>query len=309
MDRIALPTTIMGYVVRFSGRHQIGLAILSAAVFGISAVPLEIQRRIVNDAVKNGATGTILWLAIAYAGVAVAEQVLKLILNVYRGWVAEDAVRTLRRTVQSLRPEAPPTEHTATDSGVHISMMLGEAEPIGGFVGTSVSEPLLQGGILVSVIGYMIWLEPWTAVLSAAFLVPQMLFVPAMQRAINRRAEQRIETLREVSTGMVGDTTAATESRRIERVFTLNMSIYRIKFSMNLAMNFTYYLCVAAALGGGGLFAVSGRIEIGTVVAVVSGLGKLNDPWGDFVAWARDLSVVTVKYRLFRRAAEQTQAA
>ncbi len=309
MDRIAMPMTIMGYVVRFSGKHQIGLAILSAAVFGISAVPLEIQRRIVNDAVKNGATQVILWLAIAYAGVAVVEQVLKLILNIYRGWVAEDAVRSLRKTVQSLRPEALPKDPTESDSGVHISMMLSEAEPIGGFVGTSVSEPLLQGGILVSVIGYMIWLEPWMAVLSAAFLVPQMLFVPAMQRAINRRAEKRIKTLREVSTGMVGETTAATEGRRIQRVFALNMGIYKIKYSMNLAMNLTYYLCVAAALGVGGLFAVSGRIEVGTVVAVVAGLGKLKDPWGDFVAWARDLSVVSVKYRLFRRAAEQTQTA
>jgi hypothetical protein len=34
-------------------------------------------------------------------------------------------------------------------------------------------------------------------------------------------------------------------------------------------------------------------------VAIVGGLGKLNDPWGDLVNWARELSVVGVKYRLF----------
>src|SRR5215217_7497112 len=33
MDRRALPRTMMGYVVRSSGRHQFALAILSAAVF------------------------------------------------------------------------------------------------------------------------------------------------------------------------------------------------------------------------------------------------------------------------------------
>jgi hypothetical protein len=44
---------------------------------------------------------------------------------------------------------------------------------------------------------------------------------------------------------------------------------------------------------------VAGRIEVGTVVAVVSGLGKLNDPWGDLVNWAREWSVDSVKYRLF----------
>ena len=29
------------------------------------------------------------------------------------------------------------------------------------------------------------------------------------------------------------------------------------------------------------------------------GIAKLNDPWGDLVNWARELSVVEVKYRLF----------
>jgi ABC-type bacteriocin/lantibiotic exporter with double-glycine peptidase domain len=49
----------------------------------------------------------------------------------------------------------------------------------------------------------------------------------------------------------------------------------------------------------GGWLALEGRIEVGTVVAMVGGLGKLNDPWGDLVNWARELSVVNVKYRLF----------
>src|SRR5215468_4730755 len=102
MDGSALPRTIMGYVVRSSGRHQVALAALSAAVFGLSSVPLELQRRVVNDAIKNGAIETIMWLAIAYAGVALLEQILKMALNVYRGWVSEDAVRTLRRTLEDV---------------------------------------------------------------------------------------------------------------------------------------------------------------------------------------------------------------
>ena len=40
-------------------------------------------------------------------------------------------------------------------------------------------------------------------------------------------------------------------------------------------------------------------------MAIVGGLGKLNDPWGDIVSWAREFSVVGVKYRLFRHAANR----
>jgi ABC-type multidrug transport system fused ATPase/permease subunit len=294
MDRRALPRTMMGYVVRSSGRHQLALAVLSAAVFGLSSVPLELQRRVVNDAIKNGATETIFWLAVVYAGVALLEQVLKMVLNVYRSWVSEDAVRTLRKTLEDVET----TEHCEGDTtGTHTAMAVAEAEPIGGFVGMAISEPLLQAGILVSVIGYMAWLEPWTLLLSVGYLLPQALFVPPMQQAINRRAADRIKTLRRVSGDIVE--TGTPDDERVERVFELNMGIYKLKYGMNLGMNLMYAFAVAAALGVGGWFAITGRIDVGTVVAVVSGLGKLKDPWSDLVSWGRELSVDSVKYRLF----------
>jgi len=55
-----LPQTIVGYIWRTTARHQIALSALSIAVFLISAVPLELQRRIVNDAIKQGVVATIL---------------------------------------------------------------------------------------------------------------------------------------------------------------------------------------------------------------------------------------------------------
>jgi len=307
MPNPVLPRTLMGYVLRSSGHHQVGLAVLAVGVFGLTSVPLEIQRRIVNDAIKNGATSTIVWLAVAYAGVALLEQAFKLGLNVYRGWVSENAVRTLRETLRdsglhelALRDVQREATHESSEIGTHAAMVVSEAEPIGGFVGMAFSEPLLQTGILASVIGYMTFLEPWALVLSAGFLVPQMLFVPLMQRAINRRAAERVKTLRHVGGDIVA--TGVPEEEGIQRVFELNMGIYKIKFSMNLMMNFMFHAAVAVALGVGGLLVVHHHLQLGTVVAVVSGLGKLNDPWGDLVSWGREFSVDTVKYRLFTEA-------
>jgi ABC-type bacteriocin/lantibiotic exporter with double-glycine peptidase domain len=295
-----MPRTIIHYVLRFTGKHQVGLALLSIAVFALSAVPLELQRRIVNTIVDHGAFDTVLWLALGYGGVALVEQSLKLCLNVYRSWVAENAVRTLRTTVG----DHCSLEDSIADTGVEISMILDEVEPIGGFTGVSVSEPLLQGGIMVSVLSYMLYLDLSLAVLALAFFVPQLVFVPLLQGAINRRAQARILTKRGISGGVIEAAAAATHQWQwardpIERVFTLNMGIYKLKYSMNLLMNLMHYSAVAVALGIGGWFVLQGKLEIGTVVAVVAGLGKLNDPWGDLVNWARELAVVDVKYRLF----------
>ncbi|TAJ97949.1 MAG: ABC transporter ATP-binding protein [Reyranella sp.] len=303
-----MPSTILGFVLHSSGRHQAALAILSVLVFLLSAAPLELQRRVINVLVDRGAFETVLWLAAAYVGVVLSEQSLKLCLNVYRGWVAEDSVRRLRSLV-GVYADRATRDVSGEEAGVEISMVLEEAEPIGSFTGVSLSEPLLQGGVLASVIVYMLYLDWRMALLGLAFFLPQALFVPFLQRAINRRAQSRILVKRGISGGLVSRISGRGGSDGrigwgwtrdpIERVFTLNMGIYRIKFTMNLLMNMMHHLAVASALGFGGWQVLQGTIEVGTVVAVVAGLGRLNDPWGDIVNWARELAVVGVKYRLF----------
>jgi len=305
-----LPQHLFEYIWRTSGRHQIALAALSVAVFVLSTAPLELQRRIVNDAVARGSTGLIVGLALAYAGVALLEGAVKLGLNVYRGWVSERAVLRLRRSIGELTPSAVAAEDRALAEGIEISMILSEAEPIGGFVGVSLSEPLLQGGILLSVFGYLLYLEPWLALLSVAVFSPQLVFVPLIQRAINRRAGVRIQELREVSGGIVG--AAEGQNGHFERVFALNMGIFKLKFSMNFLMNLMHHLGVAVALGIGAWQAARGQIQVGTVVAFVSGLGKVNDPWGDLVNWFREMTVTGMRYRMVSDAVrwlEQVEAA
>ena len=306
MSLAMLPRSIMGFVLWATGWHQAGLAFLSASVFLLSAVPLEIQRRIINDLTERGTLRNVLWLSFGYAGVACADQILKMLLNVYRGWVAERTIRSLRRTISEADIGETMASPSPIDVGVEIAMVLEEAEPIGGFTALSVSQPLLQGGILISVLGYMLALEPLLALLGLAFFVPQVVFVPLFQKSINRRARRRILTKREIS-GIIAEANVevgpAIEVSGIQRIFNLNMGIYRLKYVMNLLMNLMHHLSVAAALCVGGWLVLQDRTEVGTVVAIVGGLGKLNDPWGDLVDWARELSVVRVKYRLFVEAA------
>ena len=291
-----LPTTLFAYIRRTSGRHQLALAVLSVVVFALSAVPLELQRRIVNDAIGKGEFRPILWLAIAYIGVALAEGGTKLVLNIYRGWVSENAVRHLRRV--ALRSPA-----MQGGKAVELSMVLSEVEPVGGFVGAALSEPLLQGGILVAVFGYMVYLNPGLAALSFLVFAPQLVFVPLLQAAINRRVERRVLTMREVSDGIVREASPdGYHERRIDHVFSLHMGMYKLKFTMNFLMNLSHHSGVAGALALGGWYVLEGRIELGTVVAFISGLAKLNDPWGDLVNWFRDMTVNRVKYRLLAAA-------
>lgn len=304
-----LPRSLLGYIWHRSAGHQVVLCLLAVSVFLISAVPLEIQRRIVNDAIASGTGQVILLLAAAYFGVVLAEGGLKLVMNVYRGWVSETSVRDLRRTICKQIDHDAHALHTAQAEGIEISVVLSETEPVGGFVGISLSEPLLELGVLASVFSYMVYLQPHMALLCALVFSPQFVFVPLIQRAINRRAAMRIRTLREVSGGIAGiqpDNVgfAVAQDARIDRVFALNMGIYKLKFSMNFLMNAMYHFGITLTLAVGGWYAMTGRTEVGTVVAFLSGLAKINDPWGDIVNWFREMAVCRVKYRLIVQASD-----
>src|SRR3984957_12174018 len=176
-----MPRNLYRYVLETSGWHQLCLVVLTVAVFLLEVVPLELQRRIVDDVVKHRDFWWIVGLAGVYAGTVLVQGGTKLVLNVYRSWVGERATRDLRRRVHTLVSSHSAVSSTPEAEGVQASMIVAEVESIGGVVGGSVSEPLLQGGILISVLAYMIHVDLLMAGTALALFIPQLVFVPLMQ--------------------------------------------------------------------------------------------------------------------------------
>jgi ABC-type multidrug transport system fused ATPase/permease subunit len=301
--RPQLPATIFRYVLAISWPHQIALLTLTVVTFLLEVAPLEIQRRVVNDLVKERSFKLVITLCAAYAGVVLVQGTTKLVVNVYRGWVGENAIRDLRRRILAYLRIARLVAPGPEARGVGAAMIVGEVESIGRFVGSSISEPLLQGGIMLSVLSYTVHLDRWMSGAALALLLPQLIFVPLMQSAINRRAGARVWVLRQLGVSSVGARAVSfdqekADGKRIDRVLQLNMGIFKFKFSMNFLMNFCSHLQVIAALLIGGWMVHTDQLEVGGVVAFISAVGRLNDPWGDLVNYFRDLSVTQVRYRL-----------
>lgn len=298
-----LPNNLFRYVFTFSWQHQIALVALTVVTFLLEIVPLEIQRRVVNNLVKERPFQPVIILCAAYAGAVLVQGAIKFGLNVYRGWVGENATRHLRRYVIGYS-RVTQAAAGAEARGIGTAMIVAEVEPIGGFVGSSISEPLLQAGILLSVLGYIVHLDRWMAAAAIALFAPQLIFVPLMQGAINRRAGARVWLLRQLGISTVGSLTTSvaeqdkSDAKRIDRVLQLNMGIVKLKYSMNFLMNFCSHLQVVAALLIGGWMVHTDQLEVGGVVAFISAVGRLNDPWGDLVNYFRDLNVTQVKFEL-----------
>ena len=306
-DTTELPRNVFHYILQTSAVHQLFLLVPTVAISLFEVVPLEWQRRIVNDLVKHRDFRLVIMLCAVYAGFVILQGTTKLVLNVYRGWLGERATRDLRRRIRSVVGASPSASSEA--QGIEVSMIVAEVVPIGGFVGESISEPLLQAGALLSVLAYMIHLDPSIAAAVFVLFVPQLVFVPLLQRAILQRTEVRVRILRGLSVSIVApayeDNRGRADVARIDHVFELDMGIFRLKFTMNFLMNLCSHLQIIAALLLGGWWVHTEQLAIGGVVAFVSGIGRLNDPWGDFVNYFRDVSVAQVKYRLVANAVNQ----
>lgn len=300
---------LYGYIWATSGRAQMLLALLSVFIFLVDLVPLELQRRIINEAIGHKTLSLLLWLCGIYAATTLVQGVSKLAWNIARNAVGEATSQRLRLETFSAALHHPdPARDTAATEGVGVSIILSEADPVGLFVATSISEPVLHGGVLLSVFVYLVYLQPWMALVALGLFVPQCLIVPMVQKAINRRTEARIGVMRRLSADIVTETAAGVLEReergyrrRVRDIYALNMQIYRRKYSMNFLINLLYHLATVGILFVGGLFVMRGRTEIGTVVAFISGLTKVNDPWNDLVTFFRDMTNAMVKYQLIAK--------
>jgi ABC-type multidrug transport system fused ATPase/permease subunit len=299
------PTELSGglfrYILATSWQHQLPLVLLTVAIFLLEVVPLELQRRVVNDVVKNRSYNAVVLLCSAYVGAVLLQGATKLGVNIYRSWVGERARRDLRRQLGGPPLASDAIARSAEVQGTAVAMVVAEVEPIGGFIGESISEPLLQAGVLATVVAYIIHLDLWMGAAALGLFVPQLVFVPLMQHAMNLRTGARIWLLRQIGAGLIAG--EPRDGDRIDRVFRLDMRIFQLKFTMNFLMNLCSHLQIVAALLIGAWWVLHDQLEIGGVVAFISGIGRLNDPWGDLVNYFRELSVTRVRFQLLAEAA------
>jgi ABC-type bacteriocin/lantibiotic exporter with double-glycine peptidase domain len=274
----------------------------------LELAPLELQRRVVKAAVDQQKFTVIALLCLLYVLVELIHGGLKLFMNVYQASVSESASQRLRLET-NLIPHVPSEKGDGPkDEGIAISIIVSEVDAVGGFIGASFSGPLLNGGILLSVFGYMIFIQPLMALVAFLVFCPQVLFIPLLQRAINRRTKLRIETLRALSVAIVDEAAERTTRKeetyrhRVRDIYQLNMQIFRRKFSMNFLMNLLHHLGIIGILTVSGWLLLHGETEVGTVVAFISGLNRMNDPWGDLVNYFRDVTNAGVKFELIKQA-------
>ena len=109
--------SLLRYVWRMSGWHQPCICLLAVMAAGLTAIPLELQRRIVNDVVGNGELRLLWLLAGLYLLVLVIQGLTKYAMRLYQGWLSESAIRYNRAHLAKLYAARRAGEHRGDENG------------------------------------------------------------------------------------------------------------------------------------------------------------------------------------------------
>ena len=298
------------FVWRSSASRQIVLILLAMTAALMAMAPLELQRHIVNTLAGHERIENLVWLCGAYLIAALGISGLKYILNIKSATLGEAMILSLREAISSgsspVSADQQPDSTTKDKAGTFVAMISAEAEAVGRFVGDCISTPIIQVGTLLSVLGYMVYTEPLLGLVVLLIALPQVVIVPISQRRINAHVKERVGTLRHAGDLMVdalqggGAAPAVGGGTEIGKAFAtiyrVRLRVFRIKFGVKFLVGTLQSIGVFALLLVGGIMVLKGRTEIGIVVAFISGLDRVLDPWRELIAFIRSTSAAKVQF-------------
>lgn len=284
-------------------RLQVLIICLGLAIPPLAVVPLHMQEQLIDVAIPEADLGLVYWLMGLYAAAVLARLALKSAVMYLRGWISEIVARTLRASLVDAQRQR--SEDRARSSlGTVTSVITAEVDPLGSFASEALNTPLIQGGTLLSVFGYMFVTEASLAAIGLSALVLEAIITPIVQRRINRLTKRRVKTLRKVG----GEMIEAADDEHHEQIvdglhnirltYLLRLRMNVLKVGLKIARNVIDHFADIAVLLLGASMAIAGEVEIGVIVAFLSGLKQVRQPWAELVSFYRRLADARVKFKL-----------
>ena len=298
--------SLYGYIWKTSRKQQLVICVLTMTISPLPMAYLELQRRIVDDALTARNLRLLALLGLIYFGVISIKSALKYALNMTKGVAVENVARDIRRRILTKAANRQSKAHTADVNGAtFVSMLSIETEDMSGFAGDAFAVPLLSTGTILYVAGYLLWVQPMIAALAIVVYFPQILIVPYTQHKINRLARLRIRLTRFLAHLATLGSKPDPEAQPlgwlyIDRLYRVRIWMYLRKFLISELGNFLASTGPLIVLTVGGYLVITGRTEVGTLVVFISGLQRISDPWDELVNFYRAVSNTTVLFAMIR---------
>ncbi|MFT5706200.1 MAG: putative ABC transport system ATP-binding protein [Oceanospirillaceae bacterium] len=313
--------TLKSFILKYSGREQLKVLLLTLIIFPVLYLSLELPKIIINEAIAGEGDRSIwgmqftpisflLLLCAVLLLTVLFNGAFKMRINTFKGIIGERMIRRLRYQLIGHVLRFPPAQFQRISQGEIISTVTSETEPLAGFIGDSLAQPLFQGGTMLTILTFMFMQDPILGLVSISMIPLQAYIIPKMQKRLNKLRKQRVTVVRHFS-GQIGEAVdgqreiklngtqryhLAQFSHTLGRLFKIRFDIFKQKFFMKFINNFLNQLPPILFYAIGGILVINGQLSIGALVAALAAYKDLVSPWKELLAYYQQYQDTKVRY-------------
>lgn len=299
------------WILSANRRIQIMLVLVIGVTVLLRVIPLEMQKRVVNEAIALRRVDLLLRYCGIYLVAVLSASGMKYLINYLQTRIGEQTLEAVRRQLYAHIITLPMHFFRRTQPGMVVSSLITEVAAIGEFAAMALAVPITSILTLVAFAIYLLWLNPLLAVISMGIYPLALILVPLLQRRANRANSKRVDRTRDLSdciaesvsgiheiqgngAFLIENKKFSKQLRRLRKVRVVwRLYRYAVKVSNNFFTNLSPFLIFIV----GGYLTMQGRLEIGALVAFLSAQEKLYDPWRELIDFYQVYQDAKVRYR------------
>nr|WP_050603079.1 cyclic nucleotide-binding domain-containing protein [Ruegeria sp. 6PALISEP08] len=298
------------------------LLAVTATLFPLLYLTLELPKRIINDAIgapnpdvivlgyTMTQTNFLLILCFAFLAAVLGHGLMKMRINTMKGVLSERMLRRFRYQLISRALRFPQPYFERVSQGEMVSMITAESEPMGGLMGDAISQPVLQAGQMITILTFLFLQSIWFGLAAVALIPLQAWLIPKLQRQINLLNKKRIQEVR-ILAAQIGENAAGAATLRtnggwryrramisdqLGRLFGIRFEIYQKKFFMKFINNFISQLTPFMFYLVGGLLVLQGSVSLGALVAALAAYKDLSSPWKELLTYYNQTQDMSLRW-------------
>ena len=265
---------------------------------------------VVFSGIELGRIDTLIALSSAFLLLVCINGYFKFYINLFKGKIGERTLRRLRYELIDRVLRFPSAHFQRVKAPEVASMIKDEVEPLGQFIGDTFVQPVFLGGQAATAMFFILTQSFWLGSIAAFIVIVQAILIPWLRRPLVQLAKTRQlhtrafagrigEIVDGISEIHINDAThfeKAELSTRLGDIYYIRFALYRkrhfLKFFNEFLSQITPFLFYLI----GGYFAITGRLDIGQLVAVIAAYRELPTPIADLIRWDQSRLNVQIKY-------------
>lgn len=302
--------SLFSWVWTSNMRLQGILLVVIVVTVGARVLPLEMQKKIINQAIGLQKLDLLLIYCGYYLAAVVTASGLKLVINTLQTYIGQQSLADLRKKLYAHILTLPMPFFRKASPGMVVQSLVSEVANTGEFVGQAVAVPVTNLLTLLAFAAYLFYLNPLMALISMALYPVAIVVIPFLQKRANTANKERVDTGRKLST-MIGETVSGIheihanasfnlENRRyagfVDRLSRVRVVWNLYKYAIKVSNNFFQSLGPFVLFLVGGYLAINGRFDLGALVAFLSANEKLYDPWKELMDFYQVYQDAKVSY-------------